>query len=55
MTLKITVVPNITGKIHCVPLRMEDIEFLNKELGHSMLADPLPSHTESSTINMLTC
>ena len=53
MTLKITVVPNITGKIHRVPLRMEDIEFLNKELGHSMLADPLPNHTESSTIDML--
>ena len=53
MTLKITVVPNITGKIHRVPLRMEDIEFLNKELGHSMLADPLPNHTESSMIDML--
>ena len=53
MTLKITVVLNITGKIHLVPPRVEDIEFLNKELGHGMLADPLPSQTESSTINML--
>ena len=53
MTLKITVVLNITGNIHCVPLRVEDIEFLNKELGHSILVDTLPSQTESSTINML--
>ena len=53
MTLRITVVPNITGKIHRVPLKVEDVEFLNKELGHSMLADPIPCHTELSTIDML--
>ena len=53
MTLRIIVVPNITGKIHRVPLKVEDVEFLNKELGHSMLADPIPSHTKLSTIDML--
>ena len=52
MTLRITVVPNITGKIHRVPLKVEDVEFLNKELGHSMLADPIPCHTELSTIDI---
>ena len=30
-TLNVTVVPNITGTTHRVPLKTEDIEFLNKQ------------------------
>ena len=53
MTLNVTVIPNITGTIHIVPLKAEDIEFLNKQFNHDMLADSLPCHTESATIDIL--
>ena len=52
-TLNVTVVPNITGTIHRVPLKTEDIEFLNKQFNQGMLADSLPCHTETSAIDML--
>ena len=51
--MNVTVVPNITGTIHRVPLKTEDIEFLNKQFNQGMLADSLPCHTETSTIDML--
>ena len=53
MCLDVSVVPNITGKINRFPFKTEQVEFLNK-FGQDMLADSLPHHTESSTINMLT-
>ena len=46
MSLKVTVVPSITGKA-------EDIEFLNREFSADKLADSLPCQMESSTIEML--
>ena len=52
-TLNVTVVPNITGTIHRVPLIAEDLEFLKKRFNQDMLADSLPCHTESATIDML--
>ena len=47
-TLNVTVVPNITGTIHRVPLKAEDLEFLKKRFNQDMLADLLPCHTEST-------
>ena len=38
MTLKVTLVPSITGKINRVTLRTEDIELLNKEFSADKLA-----------------
>ena len=53
MSLKVTVVPSITGKINQIPLKAEDIEFLNREFSADKLADSLPCQMESSTIEML--
>ena len=53
MTMKVTVVPNITGKISRVPMKAEDIEFLNKEFSNGLLGDTVPCHPESTAINML--
>jgi len=53
MSLKVTVVPSITGKINRIPLKAEDIEFLNKEFSANKLADSLPRQMESLTIEML--
>ena len=52
MYLDVSVVPNITGRINRFPLGTQQVEFLNK-FGQNMLADSLPHHTESSTIDML--
>lgn len=41
-----TVVPNITGKINRVPMNAKDIEFLNKEFSHGLLADTVPCYPE---------
>jgi len=53
MSLKITVVPSITGKINQAPVKVEDVEFLNKQFSENKLADSSPCHTESSIIEML--
>ena len=53
MSLRVTVVPNITEKINRAPLKTEDIVFLNKEFTKDKLADSLPCQTESSAIEML--
>lgn len=53
MPINVTVVPNITGKINRVPLKQEDLEFLKNEFVEGKLADSLPYHSESSTIEML--
>ena len=53
LSLRVTVVPNITGKINRVPLKLGDIEFINKEFSEHKLADSLPCQAESSTIEML--
>ena len=53
MPLNVTVVPNITGKINRVPLKEEDIEFLKREFVDGKLADSLPCHAESSSIEVL--
>jgi len=52
MCLDVSVVPNITGWINRFPLETQHVEFLNK-FGQDVLADSLPHHTESSTIDML--
>ena len=52
MPMNITVVPHITGKINRVPLKEEDIEFLKGEFVDGKLADSLPCHAESSSIEM---
>ena len=46
--MNVTVVPSITGKISCVPLKEEDIHFLKGEFAEGKLADSLPCHAESS-------
>ena len=53
MPMNVTVVPIITGKINRVPLKEEDIEFLKGEFVDGKLADSLPCHAESSSIEML--
>ena len=53
MTMNITVVPSITGKINHVPLKEEDLQFLKREFAEGKLADSLPYHAESSSIEML--
>ena len=53
MTMKVTVVPNITGKINWVPLKAKDLEFLNKDFNDGLLADTVPCNPESTTIDML--
>ena len=53
MSLRVTVVLSITGKINRILLKAEDIEFLNKEFSANKLADLLPRQMESSTIEML--
>ena len=47
------VVPNITGKTNRIPIKAEDVEFINKEFFEDKLADSLPRQAESSTIEML--
>ena len=51
--LKVTVVPSIAATINRIPLKVEDIAFLNKEFSMDKLADSLPCQLESSTIEML--
>ena len=53
MTMKVTVVPNVTGKINRVPIKAKDIEFLNKEFSHGLLVDMVSCHSESTSIDML--
>ena len=53
MTMKVTVVPHITGKINRVPMKAKDIEFLHKEFSHGLLADTVLCHPESTAIDML--
>ena len=53
MPMNVTMVPNITGKINRVPVKQEDIEFLNKEFVEGKLHTSLPCHAESSNIEML--
>ena len=53
MPMNITVVPSITGKINRVPLKEEDLQFLKGEFAEGKLADSLPYHAESSSIEML--
>ena len=53
ITMKVTVVPHITGKINRVPMKAKDIEFLHKEFSHGLLADTVPCHPESTAIDML--
>ena len=53
MLLKVAEVPSITGKVNRIPLKKEDLDFLNKEFTEGKLADTLPCQVESSTIEML--
>ena len=53
MTMKITVVPNIMGKISRVPMKPKDIEFLKNEFNPDLLADTIPYHSESTSVDML--
>ena len=53
MPMNITVVPSITGKINRVPLKEENLQFLKGEFTEGKLADLLPYHAESSSIEML--
>jgi len=53
MPMNVTVVPSITGKINCVPLKEEDIQFLKGEFAEGKLADSLPFQAESFSIEML--
>ena len=53
MHLDVSVVPRITGKINRVLLKAQHLEFLKNKFGQNMLADSLPQHPESSTIDML--
>ena len=47
MCLDVSVVPNITGRINRFPLKTQQVD----KFGQGMLADSLPHHTESSTID----
>jgi len=53
MTMKVTVVPNITGKISRVPMKPKDIEFLKNEFNPDLLADTIPCHFEPTLVDML--
>ena len=53
MLMNVTVVPSISEKISHVPLKEEDIRFLKEEFADGKLADSLPCHAESSSIEML--
>ena len=53
MLLKVAVVPSITEKVNRIPLKKEDLEFLNKEFTKGKLADTLPCQVESSIIEIL--
>ena len=53
MPMNITVVPSITGKVNRVPFKEEDLQFLKGEFAEGKLADSLPYHAESSSIEML--
>ena len=52
-TLKVSVVPHITGKVNRAPLTSEDAAFLKNEGWESKLADSLPNEPESTSIEML--
>jgi len=53
MQMNVTMVPNINRKINHVPLNQREIEFLKGEFVEGKLADSLPCHVESSSIEML--
>ena len=53
MHIDVSVASRITGKINRVPLKAQLLKFLKNKFGQNMLADLLPQHPKSSTIDML--
>ena len=53
MHIDVSVASRITGKINRVPLKAQHLKFLKNKFGKKKLADLLPQHPESSTIDIL--
>lgn len=53
MTLNVSVVPNITGRITRAPLDQDDVAFIKSEGLDSKLADTLPTESECYPVEML--
>ena len=53
MTLEVSVVPNITGRITQTPLDQDDVTFIRSEGLESKLADMLPTESECYPVEML--
>ena len=53
MTLDVSVVPNITGRVTQTPLCKDDITFLMSERFKNKLANVLPAKSDSCPIKML--
>ena len=53
MTLDVSVVPSITGRIIQTPLDQDDITFIKLEGLESKLADVLPTQSECYPVEML--
>ena len=53
MPIKVTVIPDITGKLTRTPLSSSDVEFLKESSMKDKLADTLVTNTESFQVDML--
>ena len=53
MTLDVSVVPNITGRITRTPLDQDDITFIKSEGLEGKLADGLPTESECYPVEIL--
>ena len=53
MPIKVTVIPNITGKLTRAPLSLSDVEFLKESSMEDKLADTLVTNAESFQIDMV--